>query len=79
MQRLSAAMKNQETGHHFLNHEDQLPESRVLIEKGVVWDYSNTEELESIQTLGPLKYGVLLMVSPWTPDAGAVTRRLSKV
>lgn len=57
-------MKNQETGHLFLNNEDELPESRVVIEKGVAWEYSNTEEQESIQTTGPLKYGVLLMVSP---------------
>lgn len=61
-------MKNQETGHLFLNDEDKLPESRVVIEKGVVWEYSNTEEQESIQTTGPLKYGVLLMVSPSTQE-----------
>uniref|UniRef100_A0A8P4K226 A disintegrin and metalloproteinase with thrombospondin motifs 2 n=1 Tax=Dicentrarchus labrax TaxID=13489 RepID=A0A8P4K226_DICLA len=58
------AVKNQETGHLFLNDEDELPESRVVIEKGVAWEYSNTEEQESIQTPGPLKYGVLLMVRP---------------
>lgn len=59
----AAAVKNQETGHLFLNDEEELPESRVVIEKGVAWEYSNTEEQESIQTTGPLKYGVLLMVS----------------
>lgn len=57
-------MKNQDTGHLFLNAEDELPESREAIEKGVVWQYSNTEEQEFIQTTGPLKYAVLLMVSP---------------
>uniref|UniRef100_A0A3Q3X460 Uncharacterized protein n=1 Tax=Mola mola TaxID=94237 RepID=A0A3Q3X460_MOLML len=57
------AVKNQDTGHLFLNNEYELPESRVVIEKGVVWDYSNTEEQESIQTTGPLNYEVLLMVS----------------
>ncbi|KAG8008356.1 A disintegrin and metalloproteinase with thrombospondin motifs 2 [Nibea albiflora] len=56
------AVKNQETGHLFLNDEDELPESRVVIEKGVAWEYSNTEEQESLQTTGPLKYGALLMV-----------------
>lgn len=60
----AAALKNQETGHLFLNDEDELPESRTVIEKGVAWEYSNSEEQESIQTTGPLKYGVLLMVSP---------------
>ncbi|TKS83449.1 disintegrin and metalloproteinase with thrombospondin motifs 2 [Collichthys lucidus] len=56
------AVKNQETGHLFLNDEDELPESRVVIEKGVAWEYSNTVEQESLQTTGPLKYGALLMV-----------------
>lgn len=59
----SKAVKNQETGHFFLNDEDELPESQVVIEKGVAWEYSNTEGEESIQTTGPLTYGVLLMVS----------------
>lgn len=61
-------MKNQETDHFFLNNEDEIPESRVVIEKGVAWEYSSTEEQESIQTTGPLKYGVLLMVSPSTTE-----------
>ncbi|XP_076607376.1 A disintegrin and metalloproteinase with thrombospondin motifs 2-like isoform X1 [Chaetodon auriga] len=56
------ALNNQETGHLFLNDEDELPESRVVIETGVAWEYRHTEEQESIQTTGPLKYGVLLMV-----------------
>lgn len=61
---LTAAMKNQDTGQIFLNDEDELPDSRVLIEKGVVWEYSNHDEQEFIQTTGPLTYSVLLMVSP---------------
>ncbi|XP_023281350.1 A disintegrin and metalloproteinase with thrombospondin motifs 2-like, partial [Seriola lalandi dorsalis] len=56
------AVKNQETGHLFLNNEDELPESRLVIEKGVAWEYNHTEEQESIVTTGPLKYGVLVMV-----------------
>ena len=67
----AAAVKNQETGHLFLNDEDELPESRVVIEKGVLWEYSNTEEQESIQTTGPLKYGVLLMVSLSTTESNS--------
>ncbi|XP_029028836.1 A disintegrin and metalloproteinase with thrombospondin motifs 2-like isoform X2 [Betta splendens] len=58
------ALKNQDTGHFFLNNGDNLPESQVLIEKGVAWDYSTTEEQEFIQTTGPLQYSVLLMVRP---------------
>ncbi|XP_029304408.1 A disintegrin and metalloproteinase with thrombospondin motifs 2-like [Cottoperca gobio] len=56
------AVTNQETGHLFLNDEAELPESRVVIEQGVLWEYTNTQEQESLQTTGPLKYGVLLLV-----------------
>ncbi|XP_034033452.1 A disintegrin and metalloproteinase with thrombospondin motifs 2-like [Thalassophryne amazonica] len=58
------ALKNQETDHVFLNDETDLPESRVVIERGMAWEYNNRNEQESIQTTGPLKYGVLLMVRP---------------
>uniref|UniRef100_A0A667Y3M9 ADAM metallopeptidase with thrombospondin type 1 motif 2 n=1 Tax=Myripristis murdjan TaxID=586833 RepID=A0A667Y3M9_9TELE len=54
------AVKNQVTGHLFLNDEDEFPESRVVIEKGVAWEYTNNDDRESVQTTGPLKYGVLI-------------------
>lgn len=71
----ATAMKNQDTGHLFLNDEHELPESRAVIEKGVAWEYRNTEEEEeeSIQTTGPLKYGVVLMVSPSVCEAQSVS------
>ncbi|KAM9332791.1 A disintegrin and metalloproteinase with thrombospondin motifs 2-like [Pholidichthys leucotaenia] len=56
------ALRNLDTGHLFLNKEDELPRSRVFIEKGVMWEYRNTGGEESVHTTGPLKYGVLLMV-----------------
>ncbi|XP_051793849.1 A disintegrin and metalloproteinase with thrombospondin motifs 2-like [Acanthochromis polyacanthus] len=56
------AVKNLETGNLFLNDQHELPESRAVIEKGVAWEYRNSEEQESLQTAGPLKYSVLLMV-----------------
>uniref|UniRef100_UPI003AADB998 A disintegrin and metalloproteinase with thrombospondin motifs 2-like n=1 Tax=Centroberyx gerrardi TaxID=166262 RepID=UPI003AADB998 len=56
------AVKNQVTGHLFLNDEDEFPESRVVIEKGVAWEYSNDDDQESVQMTGPLKYGVLVMI-----------------
>lgn len=65
---LAPALKNQETGHLFLNDEDELPESRVVIEKAAAWEYSNKENQESIQTRGPLKYRVLLMVGATVRD-----------
>lgn len=60
----ATAVKNLETGHLFLNDDHEIPQSRVVIEKGVAWDYINRDEQEFLQTSGPLKYRVLLMVSP---------------
>lgn len=59
-----AAVKNQATGDVFLNDEDDFPESRTVIEKGVEWEYQNNDDMELVQTSGPLKYAVLVMVSP---------------
>ena len=56
------AVKNQVTGDLFLNGEDNFPESCVLIEKGVEWEYQNDDDMETIQSIGPLRYGVLIMV-----------------
>lgn len=59
---LAPALKNQETDQLFLNDKDELPESRVVIEKGVAWEYTHKEHQQSVQTQGPLTYRVLLMV-----------------
>ncbi|KAI4873523.1 hypothetical protein NFI96_011354 [Prochilodus magdalenae] len=56
------AVKNQATDHLFLNDEGEFPESRMVIEKGVLWEYSNDDDMETVQTTGPLGYGVLIMV-----------------
>ncbi|KAG7484569.1 hypothetical protein MATL_G00050720 [Megalops atlanticus] len=56
------ALKNQATGNFFLNDENEFPESRTVIEKGVVWEYQNDDDKETVQTSGPLKYGVLVMI-----------------
>uniref|UniRef100_A0A674DSG0 ADAM metallopeptidase with thrombospondin type 1 motif 2 n=1 Tax=Salmo trutta TaxID=8032 RepID=A0A674DSG0_SALTR len=54
------AVKNQATGHLFLNNEDEFPESRMVIEKGVEWEYYNDDDTETVQTTGPLGYAVLI-------------------
>uniref|UniRef100_A0A8C7WH44 ADAM metallopeptidase with thrombospondin type 1 motif, 2a n=1 Tax=Oncorhynchus mykiss TaxID=8022 RepID=A0A8C7WH44_ONCMY len=54
------AVKNQATGHLFLNDENEFPESRTVIEKGVEWEYHNNDDMETIQTTGPLRYTVLM-------------------
>ncbi|XP_051537327.1 A disintegrin and metalloproteinase with thrombospondin motifs 2-like [Myxocyprinus asiaticus] len=56
------AVKNQATDNLFLNDEGDFPESRTVIEKGVAWEYTNDDDMEAVQTTGPLKYGVLIMV-----------------
>nr|XP_061818785.1 A disintegrin and metalloproteinase with thrombospondin motifs 2-like [Nerophis lumbriciformis] len=56
------AVKNQETGHLFLNDEDDVPASRVLVEKALAWEYTHSAEREVVKTTGPLKYGVVVMV-----------------
>lgn len=58
-----SAVKNQATGNLFLNDENDFPESRTVIEKGVEWEYHNNDDMETIQTTGPLRYTVLVMVS----------------
>lgn len=59
---LLLAVKNQATDHLFLNDEGDFPESRTIIEKGVAWEYTNNDDMETVQTTGPLRYGVLIMV-----------------
>uniref|UniRef100_A0A8C7M3E5 A disintegrin and metalloproteinase with thrombospondin motifs 2-like n=1 Tax=Oncorhynchus kisutch TaxID=8019 RepID=A0A8C7M3E5_ONCKI len=57
------AVKNQASGQFFLNAEGDLPESRAVIEKGVEWEYMNNDhDKETLQTNGPLRHGVLIMV-----------------
>ncbi|XP_072517585.1 A disintegrin and metalloproteinase with thrombospondin motifs 2 isoform X2 [Salminus brasiliensis] len=65
------AVKNQATDHLFLNDEGEFPESRAVIEKGVLWEYSNDDDMETVQTTGPLRYGVLIMVQSY--NASKVT------
>uniref|UniRef100_A0A673Y201 ADAM metallopeptidase with thrombospondin type 1 motif 2 n=1 Tax=Salmo trutta TaxID=8032 RepID=A0A673Y201_SALTR len=57
------AVKNQASGQFFLNAEGDIPESRAVIEKGVEWEYMNNDhDKETLQTNGPLRHGVLIMV-----------------
>uniref|UniRef100_A0A667ZZV2 ADAM metallopeptidase with thrombospondin type 1 motif 2 n=1 Tax=Myripristis murdjan TaxID=586833 RepID=A0A667ZZV2_9TELE len=55
-------VKNLASGQFFLNGENEYPESRSVIEKGVEWEYENDNDKETLQTTGPLKHGVLIMV-----------------
>uniref|UniRef100_A0A8C9T7B4 ADAM metallopeptidase with thrombospondin type 1 motif 2 n=1 Tax=Scleropages formosus TaxID=113540 RepID=A0A8C9T7B4_SCLFO len=52
------ALKNLETGQFFLNDEDEFPESRSVIEKGVEWEYHNDDDKETVLTSGPLSHAI---------------------
>lgn len=58
----SAAVKNMASGLFFLNGDNESPESRSVIEKGVEWEYENENDKETLQTTGPLRHGILIMV-----------------
>ena len=50
------------SGLFFLNGENEYPESRSVIEKGVEWEYENDNDKETLQSTGPLRHGILIMV-----------------
>ncbi|XP_057705352.1 A disintegrin and metalloproteinase with thrombospondin motifs 2-like [Corythoichthys intestinalis] len=56
------AVKNVASGLFFINGENECPESRSVIEKGVEWEYENDKNKETLQTTGPLRHGILIMV-----------------
>lgn len=60
--RPSTAVKNVASGLFFLNGENEYPESHSVIEKGVEWEYENDNDKETLQTTGPLRHGILIMV-----------------
>ncbi|XP_039976320.1 A disintegrin and metalloproteinase with thrombospondin motifs 2-like isoform X2 [Xiphias gladius] len=56
------AVKNVASGLFFLNGENEYPESHSVIEKGVEWEYENENDKETLQTTGPLRHGILIMM-----------------
>ncbi|XP_033971895.1 A disintegrin and metalloproteinase with thrombospondin motifs 2-like [Trematomus bernacchii] len=56
------AVKNVASGLFFLNGENDYPESHSVIEKGVEWEYENDNDKETLQTTGPLRHGILIMM-----------------
>lgn len=50
------------SGLFFLNGDDKYPKSRSVIEKGVEWEYENDNNKETLQSIGPLRHGILIMV-----------------
>lgn len=58
----SAVVKNVASGQFFINGDMEKPESYSVIEKGVEWEYENDNDKETLQSTGPLRHGVLIMV-----------------
>uniref|UniRef100_A0A4W6C6Z6 ADAM metallopeptidase with thrombospondin type 1 motif 2 n=1 Tax=Lates calcarifer TaxID=8187 RepID=A0A4W6C6Z6_LATCA len=56
------AVKNVASGLFFLNGDDEYPKSHSVIEKGVEWEYENDNDKETLQTTGPLRHGILIMM-----------------
>uniref|UniRef100_A0A3Q3A5P6 A disintegrin and metalloproteinase with thrombospondin motifs 2-like n=1 Tax=Kryptolebias marmoratus TaxID=37003 RepID=A0A3Q3A5P6_KRYMA len=56
------AVKNVASGLFFLNGDDKYPKSRSVIEKGVEWEYENDKDKETLQSTGPLRHGILIMM-----------------
>ncbi|XP_046705744.1 A disintegrin and metalloproteinase with thrombospondin motifs 2-like isoform X1 [Silurus meridionalis] len=56
------AVKNKATGDFFLNSHGDYPETRSVIEKGLEWQYENKNFKDTIQTDGPLKNDVVIMI-----------------
>ncbi|TSO15258.1 A disintegrin and metalloproteinase with thrombospondin motifs 2 [Bagarius yarrelli] len=56
------AVKNKATEDFFLNSHGDYPETRSVIEKGLEWQYENKNYKDTIQTDGPLKNDVVIMI-----------------
>ncbi|XP_011609041.2 A disintegrin and metalloproteinase with thrombospondin motifs 2-like isoform X2 [Takifugu rubripes] len=56
------AVKNVASGLFFVNGENEYLESRSMIEKGVEWEYEYDDGKETLQTTGPLRHGILIMM-----------------
>ncbi|XP_069826490.1 A disintegrin and metalloproteinase with thrombospondin motifs 2-like isoform X1 [Dendropsophus ebraccatus] len=59
------AIRNQATGKFLLNDENEsLQDSKVFVKMGIEWEYRNDDNRETIQTMGPLRSPVVILVIP---------------
>uniref|UniRef100_A0A1A8MCJ9 ADAM metallopeptidase with thrombospondin type 1 motif, 2 n=1 Tax=Nothobranchius pienaari TaxID=704102 RepID=A0A1A8MCJ9_9TELE len=56
------AVINVASGQFFLNAGDEYPETHSVIEKGIKWEYENDNEKETLQSAGPLRHEILIMM-----------------
>lgn len=60
---LLTAVKNQVTGNFVLNAKSEDAETKTFIENGLLWEYSNNADKETLKTSGPLHEGIVVLVS----------------
>ncbi|XP_053526881.1 A disintegrin and metalloproteinase with thrombospondin motifs 2 isoform X2 [Artibeus jamaicensis] len=59
------AIKNLETGKPILNEENDVdPNSKSFIAMGVEWEYRDEDGRETLQTMGPLRGSIAVLVIP---------------
>uniref|UniRef100_A0A8C5PY31 A disintegrin and metalloproteinase with thrombospondin motifs 2 n=1 Tax=Leptobrachium leishanense TaxID=445787 RepID=A0A8C5PY31_9ANUR len=60
------AIRNQASGKFILNGDSDysIPDSKVFIKMGIEWDYHNDDNRETIQTIGPLRSAITILVIP---------------
>ena len=59
-----SAIKNLETGKFILNEENDInPNSKSFIAMGVEWEYRDEDSRETLQTMGPLRGSIAVLVS----------------
>ncbi|KAJ6667886.1 hypothetical protein lerEdw1_016207, partial [Lerista edwardsae] len=58
------AVKNRETGKFILSEDNYVPDSKVFVSMGVEWEYRNDDDRETVQTMGPLRNGIIVLVIP---------------
>lgn len=67
-----SAVKNLETGKFILNEENHVdPNSKTFIAMGVEWEYRDEDGRETLQTMGPLRGTITVLVSQsqaWMPQ-----------
>ncbi|KAH0615757.1 hypothetical protein JD844_026211, partial [Phrynosoma platyrhinos] len=62
------AIKNQATGHYILNGKGEGSSSRSFIDLGLEWEYHIEDDIETLQTDGPLHDAVVVLIIPQDND-----------
>lgn len=69
------AVKNQATGHYILNGKGEGSGSRSFIDLGLEWEYHIEDDIETLQTDGPLYDAIVVLVGHDPFSVSGVTNR----